>query len=138
MKKLFRLTLTVVSLMLISAVFVVQAGARKDPFIGSWVSIDIDGSNQRLTIGGGPGSVYNVRYYDFGATICGLDPDTGDFLYAASARAPLTASGNTLLGSLSLYCHASPPYHVLDHDFNFTYDPITDTLSDSTGVIWHR
>jgi hypothetical protein len=124
--------------MLLIALAVSPAGAKPDPFIGVWVSTDIDGSSQTLTIGGGSGGTRHVRYYDDGATVCGLDPDTGEFLSAASARGPLSVSGNTLSDNLDVYCMATPPTFNGTYLFTYTYDPATDTLTDWLGVVWFR
>lgn len=136
MKLLQRLILIAALIVLISAVFAAQAGAAPNPFIGMWHSTDIDGSNQTLTIGGGPGNTFRVRYHDDGASICGLDPDTGDFLYAASARGSLTASGDYLSGTMPVYCQTSPPSLWGTYFFEYWYDPGTDTLTDNLGVVW--
>jgi hypothetical protein len=124
--------------MLLIALAVSPVGAKPDPFIGVWTSTDIDGSSQTLNIGGGGGGTRHVRYYDDGATVCGLDPDTGDFLFAASARGPLSASGNTLSGNLDLYCMTTPPTFNGTYSFTYTYDPVSDTLTDWLGVVWSR
>jgi len=62
--------LAVAASLLMAAVLVVGAAAAPDPFKGKWHSIDVDGSNQTLQVGGGPGGSYHVRYYDDGATVC--------------------------------------------------------------------
>lgn len=130
---------SLVTVMLLIALLIASpAGAKPDPFIGVWTSVDIDSSNQTLTIGGGGGGTRHVRYYDDGATVCGLDPDTGDFLFAASARGTLSASGNTLSGYLDLYCQTSPPSLNGNYLFTYTYDPAADTLTDWLGVVWSR
>ena len=122
--------------LLLGAVSVTAAAAGKDPLKGVWYSTDTDGSAQRLTIGGGPAGSYRVRYFDDGATVCGLDPDSGEFLYAASAAGWLTGAGGSLSGILPVYCLASPPYLYNNSAFAFTYDATTDTLTDSYGVVW--
>ncbi len=135
MKSMFRLfVITVVVLMIVPA-FVSTAGATSDPFVGNWTSTDTEGSYQILTIGG-TGSSYHVRYYDFGASTCGLDPETGDFLYAASIEGTLSLSNRTLSGTLPLYCQSSPPTFDSNAFLQYTYDPATDTLIDSFGVVW--
>jgi hypothetical protein len=138
MLKKFFLPSLIIALLLVSMLVVPQASAKPDPFIGVWTSIDVDGSSQTLTIGGGSGVTRQVRFHDDGATICGMDPDTGDFLSAASARGPLSVSGDTLSGDLSLYCQTSPPAFAGDFHFVYTYDPSTDTLTDWLGVVWSR
>lgn len=137
MRKLF-IPLFIVAMLLVSTLYATQVSAKPSPFIGAWTSTDIDGSSQTLTIGGGGGDTRHVRYYDDGATICGLDPDTGDFLSAASARGPLSVSGNTLSGNLDVYCQVSPPTLAGNFAFEYTYDPSTDTLTDWLGVVWSR
>lgn len=134
--KLFALTGLVISL-IISAVFVIGAAAAPDPFQGTWYSEDIDHSNQTLRIGGGPGSSYHVRYYDDGASVCGWT--LGASGPAASANGSLSASGYVLSGSLPVYCLTSPRYFYANSAFEFTYNPVTDTLTDSPwGVVWHH
>ena len=113
--------------------------AAPDPFVGAWESIDGDGSYQRLNIGG-TGNHYNVFYEDTGATLCGLEPETGEPLYAAQARGAGTVNGNVLeaLG-LPVYCMAQPIFYVgFDADFYFSYDSSNDTLTDNGGIVWTR
>jgi hypothetical protein len=140
MKMLNRLVLVAGALLLVSAELVVPARAMPSPFIGAWSSTDVDGSYQTLTIGGGSAGSYHVRYHDFGATACGLDPIGGAILYAASARGALTASGDVLSGMLPVYCQTRPPSVLAGSPFTFqfTYDVVADTLEDSHGVIWSR
>jgi hypothetical protein len=138
MLKKFLLPSLIIALLLVSMLFVTQASAKPNPFIGVWTSIDVDGSSQTLVIGGGSGDTRQVRFHDDGATICGLDPETGDFLSAASARGLLSVSGDTLSGDLSLYCQTSPPTFAGDFHFVYTYDPSTETLTDWLGVVWSR
>ncbi len=135
-KLLFPLFIAVMVLSMIF--FVPQVSAKPDAFIGAWTSTDIDGSSQTLNIGGGRGGNRHVRYYDDGATVCGLDPDTGDFLSAASARGSLSVSGNILSGNLDLYCLTAPRTFAGNFTFTYTYDPSTDTLTDWLGVVWSR
>jgi hypothetical protein len=121
---------------LIAAVLVVGAAAAPDPFKGNWYSVDIDGSNQTLLIGGGPGSSYHVRYYDDGASVCGWTPGASGL--AASANGSLSASGFVLSGSMPVYCLTSPRTFWDNSAFAFTYNPATDTLTDLSFVTWHR
>jgi hypothetical protein len=138
MKTKITLTMTIGLLFLAAAFAVPAALAAPGPFNGAWESIDIDGSYQTMHIGGGPGDLHRFRYHDDGATVCGLDPVTGDILFAADAGGWLTASGDQLTGTLSLYCKTTPPSFNGDYNFVFTYDPGTDTLTDQTGVVWTR
>jgi hypothetical protein len=135
MKNIFRL-LTIAVLSLTITVFVSSASATSDPFVGKWSSTDSDGSHQILTVGGGNSTSYHVRVYDFGASTCGLDPVTGDFLYAASIEGNLSLSNGILSGTLPLYCQTTLPTFDGDAFLQFTYDPVTDTLVDNFGVVW--
>ena len=123
---------------LVAAVLVVGAAAAPDPFKGTWYATDIDGSNQTLRIGGGPGNSYHVRYYDDGATICGWT--SGASGPAASANGSLSALGNELSGNLPVYCLTSPrSQYDDDFPFVFTYDPGTDTMTGlGAPEPWHH
>ena len=136
MKSIFGLFGSTVVLLLMIAAFLSTTGATADPFIGKWASTDTDGSYQILTIGGGNGSSYHIRVYDFGASTCGLNPQTGDFLYAALIEGTLSLSNGMLLGTLPLYCQTSPPTYDGNAFLQYTYDPATDILVDSFGVVW--
>ena len=59
-------------------------------------------------------------------------------LYAARAKGSLEVSGNTLSGSLPVYCLTIPPTFYQDVGFSFTYDPLTDTLTDGHTIVWYR
>lgn len=137
MKKSARLLILFISMIMIAATFATPAAAAKDQFKGVWVSTDIDGSSQRLIIASGRPGTNNTYYLDNGATICGLAPD-GSFLYAASARGPLSRSGNVLSGNLPVYCHTHPRTFWGNFTFTYTYDASSDTLTDSLGVVWYR
>ena len=50
----------------------------------------LDGSYMRLTIGGGPKGAYQFHYRDFGASVCGVDPEAGAPLYACTVVGRLT------------------------------------------------
>jgi hypothetical protein len=123
-----------VGLLLVSAV----ASAAPGAFVGAWESTDIDGSYQRLVIGGGPGASHRVLYYDNGATVCGLDPTTGEILYPALARGRGQASGDVLSGNWRVWCLSHPVTFYGDLGFEFTYHVGSDTLTDSSGVVWNR
>lgn len=133
-------TLAVLLAVLLAGLLATTALAVPDVFRGAWESIDIDGSYQVMTIGGG-GGTYRVNYMDTGATVCGLDPDTGDFLYAAQARGTASASPGTgeLNGVWDVWCLSKPrTLSVSGLPFTFTFDPSTGTLVDNFGVVWTR
>ena len=137
-----RLALAFVVTLILTALIATPAWAFPDYFRGRWVSTDTDGSSQRLVIGGGSGGgygTYTLNYYDDGASVCGLDPETGDFLHAAQARGFGEALPGTgvLEGTWDIYCMTSPPTLVLD-DFPFTFSFDDFTLVDDFGVVWTR
>jgi hypothetical protein len=82
--------------------------------------------------------LYHVSYRDFRASACGLDPNTGAILYAATARGVLEAAGGGLLGTLPVYCQTAPPSLLINFTFQLTYNASTDTFTDSNGVVWYR
>ena len=136
MKTIFRFFFIVVASLMVTGTLVPSARAISDPFVGKWNSIDTDGSYQILTIGGCSGNSYPIRVYDFGASTCGLDPETCEILYAASLEGNFSLSDGILSGTLPLYCQTSPPTFDGDAFLQFTYDPATDTLIDNFGVVW--
>lgn len=138
MNKNVRILFIVASLVLVVAVGTSTARAASAPFLGVWESTDVDGSYQVLTIGSGPGNSHHVRYYDFGASVCGVDPETGQILYAGGAHGSLTRFGNVLTGTLPFYCRTAPPTFWGNVTFYLTYDPATDSITDGWGNVWTR
>jgi hypothetical protein len=127
--------------MLLLALAMTSVGAAPNPFTGAWESTDFpDGSYQTISIGGGPGGSHHVHYKDFGASVCGPGPGGTTPFYAATAAGFLTESGNVLSGDLDVYCQYGPPAYHSTTFFTFTYDPLTDTLTDGFGysVVWNR
>jgi hypothetical protein len=138
MSKHVPLLASAISLLIAATLVIGASAANPDPLKGTWYSVDTDGSNQILRVGGGPGVSHHVVYYDDGASVCGLDSE-GNFLAAASAVGALGATGNTLSGLMPVYCLASPRYlWDLDAYFELTYQPGTDTLLDIHGLTWTR
>ena len=69
-------------------------------------------------------------------SIGGLDPQTGDFLYAASIEGTLSLSNGTLSGTLPVHSQTAPPTFDSDAFIQYTYDQAIDTLVDNFGVVW--
>lgn len=133
----FRLSFTMLMLIALSMLPFVSAGASPDPIIGKWTSVDTDGSNQKLAIGGGPGNTYHVFLYDDGASVCGLDA-AGNILYAATARGIGLLNADVLQVDFQVYCLAMPAFYQGAYQSVFTYDAVADTLTDNNGVVWYR
>jgi hypothetical protein len=139
LKRSSRILVEAIVVLLVSALMVTSVLAATDPFIGAWESIDnADGSYQVMHIGGGPGDSHQVSFRDFGASICDDPPFSGALEFAATARGNLTHSGDSLSGTLPLYCHTSPTVFWGNAFFDITYNPGDDTLTDSFGVTWSR
>jgi hypothetical protein len=128
------LYIALLSSLVVAALFATAAAAAMDPFKGVWYSIDGDGSNQRLTVGGGPDGMYRVSLFDDGATICGEDLSV-----AAFGTGQFSVLGNVLGGEFLLQCLASPPYIWSEAFYvSYTYNSGANTLTDSLGVTWYR
>ncbi len=105
--------------------------ANQSDFLGTWTSIDTDGSNQSLRISGGGSDHYSVFYYDESATsacegaparVTGTGVADGDDLFVVGALS-CSPGGNFIRGRIGL------DYH---------FDPATGTLTDFSGVVWYR
>ena len=130
------------SLLLSMVLTVIPAGAERSQFVGSWWSIDVDNSYQRIAIGGGK-NIHHVNYFDDGATVCGVDENDVP-LYPARARGTAVESGNSLTVTLPLWCFAKPPFFSGTYTMDLTYNQYDDTLEQYVGdpwnatVIWYR
>jgi len=116
---------------------VVISSPDSSSFVGSWTSIDSDGSNQELVISATASGTYDVSYTDSGASACGKDSSNKP-IYGATATGNLTASGYFLSGSLPIFCQKNPPSLLADHFFQFTFDPNSGILRDDFGITWTR
>ena len=104
------------------------AGQPPDPFLGSWRSVDFDGSNQLITFGG-PGEIRRVVYLDDMGTIC-----DGEQFFAEGIG---FVDGNSIITFLEQYCGgAGAPFGELA--LEFTYDPAAGTLTDGFDIVWTR
>lgn len=105
--------------------------AAKDPFTGAWQAVDIDGSNLRLSVGGGPSGVHHVKIFDDAATLACPATDG-----PAIAIGTGVVSGDVLHADWFLRCLKEDT--SFPGSMDFLYDPSSDTLSDSFGVVYHR
>lgn len=109
------------------------ATGMRPAFTGTWVGVDIDGSNLTLSIGGGPNPQVNL--YDDGATVCSegtVPPDV-----AARARGTGIVTGDTLTSELDVVCLTTPPTDAGVFGYALTANP-DGTLTDGLGVVYHR
>lgn len=104
-----------------------------DAFFGTWVSTDLDGSEQTLSFAG-QGDTRVVRYVDENATeAC---DDGGRF----TAWGHGTVDGSTIAVTLErVRCDdRTDRSDLVGSVITYVHDPDTDTLTDDFGVVWHR
>lgn len=108
------------------------ASAKPGNLAGSWVSVDIDGSNQTLRIKGAGNHVYAMFYRDDRTSgICGGTP--------AKVIGRGVADGNELAARGTLVClPGGNPFPGQRITVTYHYHAGNDTLTDSSGVVWRR
>lgn len=97
---------------------------------GSWVSVDLDGSNQTLSIHGSGDHRSMTLYDDLASNACDGDPARG--------QGSGTLDGDVLFVRATITCQ---PGGSLVHghvELAFAYDSETDTIVDFSGVVWER
>jgi len=122
--------------LLLAAVLVSSAAAARDPFIGRWHATDaLDGSNETMSIGGGPGGTVMMRLHDDYTTACG-DPFPPSFVTGFLTEQDATH----LSGDVQILCLAKPPFIASGGPYGavYVYRPGDDTLLDGFGTVWYR
>lgn len=103
----------------------------RDQLIGTWTSTDTDGSSQWLAIRGGGSDTYAMTLYDeVASSACGGAPAR----VAGTGR----TDGDELTMSGTLTCAPGGNVFRTRLSLAFTYDVATGTLTDFSGVVWHR
>jgi hypothetical protein len=134
-KLMRRLALSIVTLSMLGVAMVgtTTASAATDPFVGTWTSIDTDGSHQTLFVmGSGARGRHAVLMEDDAATVaCGGGP--------AHLQGAGRVEGYVLSWSFTVTCPGTgrPPFTGRISG-SFTYRAGPDTLRDDFGIIWHR
>ena len=109
----------------------------RSPFIGSWTSIDVDGSFQRLQISGGGGTVH-FHYRDYGCTACGTDED-GNPIHTCVGQGEGAVDGDQLSGSMDLWCLSKPRELYADSlPVAWTYNADVTLTGWFSDTIWSR
>lgn len=100
-------------------------------FAGNWVSTDVDGSFQTMTIRANPDGAYEMVLHDDMTGPCsGPSTDTG--------TGRLDRAGRLVILSITTTCESGgEPAGAGDH-LIFVHDPTTDTLTDDVGVVWQQ
>jgi hypothetical protein len=117
----------------------VPAGDPRGPFLGTWVSIDLDGSTQTMVIRASGGEAVEIVLHDDGATVCSGAPAT------ITGTGRLEGDTDLVIPSPALTCDdgsepnapGGPPLEEQLRNMTFVHDPETDTLTDSQ-VVWER
>ena len=108
------------------------ASAAPGELSGTWTSVDLDGSNQTLKVSGSGNPTYAVVLRDDETSgVCGGAP--------AQLVGPGSVDGDELVVLGRLVCvPGGNPLSGGPILFTFEHDAATDTLTDFTGVVWHR
>jgi hypothetical protein len=119
-------------LLALSAAVAPPAGATPGNLAGTWASVDVDGSNQTLRIKGAGKPVYAISLRDdFTSGACGGPP--------AKLVGHAVANGNELSVTGTLVClHGGNPIPGERVSSSMDYNAATDTLIDSSGIVWNR
>ena len=110
------------------------------PFVGTWVTADLDGSTPTATIEVSTDGVVEIVVVDDYASVCSGAPST----MTGSGR--LDGDTVLLIPTPVLTCDdgsgpqalSGPPLEEQLQDLTFTRDPGTDTLTDNLGSVWTR
>ncbi len=116
---------------------IVVVEPASNPFVGTWVSIDSDGSNQQIVFTQNADSSVTMDFVDNGASACGKDSYNTP-LYSATAKGELTGSGNSISGTVGVFCQRNPAGYLSDANFVFYYDPASGTIKDNQGIVWTK
>lgn len=137
MKRLIVRILWVGGLILVG---VAPVAARND-FTGRWYGIDAGSDNSSLFLDtDGRGSTVHVSYHDKEATLA--CPRGGGEGYPAQFETTGGIRRNVLmLDAFQLECLSNPPSpgpRIDAGTYYFIYDPVTGTLTDSSGAVYTR
>jgi hypothetical protein len=115
-----------------TALLAPPAFAGQGELAGNWTSVDLDGSHQTLNITGAGNPSYAMFLQDDETSgACGGQP--------AQLVGLGSADGDELVMLGSLVClPGGNPIPGTRIFFSFEHDPAADTLTDFTGVVWHR
>jgi len=116
---------------------IVVVEPASNPFIGTWVSIDSDGSNQQIVFTQNADNSFTMDFIDYGASACGKDSYNTP-LYSATANGVLTGTGSSISGTVGVFCQRNPAGFLSDANFVFYYDPSSGTIKDNQGIVWTK
>ena len=112
----------------------------ESPFLGTWVSLDADGSTPTMMIEVSEDGTVGIMVHDDPASVCSGAPSTmsgaGGFEGDAELIIPtpvLTCDDGSQPEALS-----GPPLEEQLQNLTFIYDAESDTLIDNFGSVWTR
>jgi hypothetical protein len=101
-----------------------------EAFVGAWESNDPDGSHPVMSIRDLGDGTFEMELVDDAATVCDGAPATVTGTGAVSGARMTVAPA-------VLTCEGGEPTSI-GEDLTFDYDVKTDTLFDSSGIVWRR
>ncbi len=110
------------------------------PFVGEWISIDVDGSRQTMTIASS-GESHEIVVHDDSALVCAGGPST------MTGTGEIDAAGALVVARPAYSCDdgstplpADPELALAEilADLSFVLGTSADELTDSLGVVWWR
>lgn len=116
------------------------ASDPESPFLGTWVTADLDGSTPTMILEASTDGVVEIVVVDDYAAVCSGAPSTmigtgrfeGDSVVVIPAPV-LTCDDGSQPEALS-----GPPLEEQLPNLTFTYDPESDILTDNFGLVWDR
>lgn len=118
----------------------VPAGDPRSPFLGTWVSTDLDGSTQTMVVRASGDEAVEVVVHDDAASVCSGAPST------TTGTGRLEGATELVIPSPVLTCDdgsepqalSGPPLEEQLRNLTFVHDPEADTLTDRFGLVWER
>jgi len=140
MNRKARMSITLVIVVSLAMVLATVAYARpfSENFSGNWVSTDIDGSYQELSLKGYRDGSAKMWFHDYGASICGLDASGLPYIeFDGRGRGTYDPATDSVSFDARGRC-LTPHGARINYSVTFAYDGVNDALIDSAGVIWYR
>ena len=118
----------------------IPASDPRSPFLGTWFSIDGDGSAQTMGVRAPEGEAVEIVVQDEFASVCSGAPST------MTGTGRLEGARELVIPAPLLTCDdgsepealSGPPLEEHLRNLTFVHDPQADTLTDSFGLVWDR
>lgn len=116
------------------------ASDPRSPFLGTWVTTDLDGSTPTMMIQGSGSEDVEMLVRDDLASVCSGAPST------TTGTGRVEGSVELVIPSPVLTCDdgsqpesmSGPPLEEQLQNLTFVHDPRTDALTDNLGAVWGR